>query len=311
MDQSSVLVIGYGSIGARHAKVFKELGCTVGVVSRRSLDLKHYRLFSTIEDGLNALTPKAVIICSETARHKSDLDELVQLGYSGKVLIEKPLGYLENFDYPDELSKNWYVAYNMRYVAGLQKARELMKSWHCETAEAKCGFYLPYWRPDRDYRTNYSAIRKLGGGVLSDLSHELDYLMWLFGPYERVVGLGGQRSHLEIDSDDVFYTLISFKSGLIGNLILNYLDRKEERWVLVNAKEGTLRLDFTKHRIEINGEEVWQGDQNLGLLSYQAQNSDFLSDNPKHCCTFKEGLSIHKTIWSIEQSEKEKSWQTV
>ena len=37
------------------------------------------------------------------------------------------------------------------------------------------------WRPKQDYHTSYSAYKNKGGGVLLDLSHELDYATWIFG----------------------------------------------------------------------------------------------------------------------------------
>ena len=44
----------------------------------------------------------------------------------------------------------------------------------------ECQSWLPYWRPERDYRESYSA-RADEGGVLRDLVHELDYAIWAFG----------------------------------------------------------------------------------------------------------------------------------
>src|SRR2546421_323520 len=70
------------------------------------------------------------------------------------------------------------------------------------SAEVRTASWLPGWRPGRDYRATYSASRALGGGVLRDMSHELDYPSWLFGPWRRLTALGGHLSPLEIESDD-------------------------------------------------------------------------------------------------------------
>ncbi|MFX7793064.1 Gfo/Idh/MocA family oxidoreductase, partial [Acinetobacter baumannii] len=43
------------------------------------------------------------------------------------------------------------------------------------------GQYLPDWRPTKDYRETVSAKTELGGGVLLELSHELDYAQWILG----------------------------------------------------------------------------------------------------------------------------------
>jgi hypothetical protein len=59
------------------------------------------------------------------------------------------------------------------------------------TVSAYVGQDLRDWRPGRDHRTTASATQQAGGGVLRDLSHELDYLLWLFGPWQRVAALGG------------------------------------------------------------------------------------------------------------------------
>ena len=58
------------------------------------------------------------------------------------------------------------------------------------------------WRPGRDHRTTASATQQAGGGVLRDLSHELDYLLWLFGPWQRVAALGGSSGARQIEVDD-------------------------------------------------------------------------------------------------------------
>ena len=49
--------------------------------------------------------------------------------------------------------------------------------------KVNCYSYLPNWRKNIPYYLSNSADKK-GGGVLLELSHEIDYLTWIFGDFE-------------------------------------------------------------------------------------------------------------------------------
>ena len=49
------------------------------------------------------------------------------------------------------------------------------------SVRSSVGQYLPEWRKNTDYRKGVSARQDLGGGVLLELSHEIDYIQWIFG----------------------------------------------------------------------------------------------------------------------------------
>ena len=66
-----------------------------------------------------------------------------------------------------------------------------------------------------------------GGGALLDISHELDYLQWLFGDIEEVQGYMGTISDLEISSDDMALAIFKFKNGIIGQCQLDLLQFEE------------------------------------------------------------------------------------
>ena len=51
------------------------------------------------------------------------------------------------------------------------------------------GSYLPQWRKNSNYIKSYSAFKNKGGGVELDLSHEIDYVTWLFGKFKISVFL--------------------------------------------------------------------------------------------------------------------------
>ena len=98
------------------------------------------------------------------------------------VLVEKPL-----FSKPNKINikKNkYYVGYNLRFNPIINFLKKKIKSKKIWSVNIFCGSYLPNWRNNIDYRKSSSAKKHLGGGVLLDLSHELDYVQWLFGKIE-------------------------------------------------------------------------------------------------------------------------------
>ena len=79
------LVVGYGSIGQRHARLLDELGASPAVVSRRAID--HRAAFSSLQDALAAHRPDLVVIATETGAHHAALTDLADLDFRGRVLV--------------------------------------------------------------------------------------------------------------------------------------------------------------------------------------------------------------------------------
>ena len=85
------LVIGYGSIGARHASVLEGLGVACSVVSARRLPEFARPLYASPEEALACDKFDYVIISSPTAAHYAEFQKLAASGYSGYLLVEKPV----------------------------------------------------------------------------------------------------------------------------------------------------------------------------------------------------------------------------
>ena len=212
------LVIGYGSIGKRHARLLQDLGIDVAVVSRRKVDATP--LYDATPEAVADWNPDYVVVASRTHEHRNDLSALAISDFQGTVLIEKPL-FDRDVDVPGHGFENVFVAYNMRFHLVLRRFRELLDKTTPYAVHAYVGQYLPDWRPDTDYRQGYSANKAQGGGVLRDLSHELDTLNWLLGGWTRMTALGGHFSHLEIDSDDVFSVLFETRRCPVASIQMN------------------------------------------------------------------------------------------
>lgn len=200
------LIVGAGSIGLRHADVLTQLGLHCAFVSSRS-DVEG-EFFPTIDGAVRSRDFDYVVIANETSRHQQALYGLLEAGYSGKVLIEKPAQIhldhkaVANFEALG-------VGYNLRFHPLMTAVREKLLDQKIISVQAYAGQDLDSWRPGRPPHEQYSSHRASGGGVLRDLSHELDYLQWLCGDAREVTALGGRFTSKTVDSDDAWSILFS------------------------------------------------------------------------------------------------------
>jgi len=61
------LIIGYGSIGSRHARLLAPHCTTLSIVTARE-DVPYQR-FASLEKALADVTPNYIVICTATAQH--------------------------------------------------------------------------------------------------------------------------------------------------------------------------------------------------------------------------------------------------
>jgi predicted dehydrogenase len=297
------LVIGYGSIGARHARLLTELGCVTAVFSRRQVDF--HTVYSCLVSALDGHRPDYVVIANSTSLHFDTLAELVAAGFVGRVLVEKPL-----FDHcrsiPAAGFRSIAVAYNLRFHPVIQRLRELMIGETVLSVQAYVGHYLPEWRPGTDYRQSYSASAAQGGGALRDLSHELDYLGWLFGRWRALTALGGRVSSLEIDTDDLFVILMQTNQCPVVTVQVSYLDRISRRTVVVNTEHHTFEADLEDGTVSIDGViEMLAVDRDH---TYREMHRAMLREEVGVLCSIEEGVDTLKLIDAAEQANERKEW---
>ncbi len=296
------LVIGFGSIGVRHAKVLEELGFHVHVVSKRNI--RGYKAFKEIKQALVVSNYHYAVICRPTSDHYPTVLKLKKYGFNGFLLIEKPL--FEKVRNPSLDSMKIFVGYNLRFHPILKEIHRLIKGVRLYSMHVYCGQYLPQWREGRDYQTTYSASEELGGGVLRDLSHEFDYICWLTGGWEKIAAQGGRVSNLKIDTDDVFGILLKTKNCPIVSLQVNYLDLTPKREIILNGEDLSLKADIINGVLEINGKKtIFQTQRND---TYLEQDKDILLNGSKFACTYEQGLEIMDLIEAVQKASKEDIW---
>lgn len=262
VDGLRVLVVGFGSIGSRHAAnlLAREDVAAVTAVSRRPVPedvLGDPRLafVSSMEDA----RADAAIVATETDRHVSDAEELLSRGIP--VLVEKPLshepeGARRLAVLAEERGVPAFVAYNMRLLPVLGWARDILSEGVLGPlcyARIEVGQHLSQWRPGREHRRTYSAGPF--GGVALDLSHEVDYMRFLFGEPEEWRVMTSHVGGLGIERESVFEGVYRLPGDALCTVHLDYLEPRLRRGLRVVGECGTLEVDIAAGVARLDAEE--------------------------------------------------------
>jgi predicted dehydrogenase len=232
------------------------------------------------------------------------LASLAKQEFEGRVLVEKPLlaapGRL-----PAAKFARRAVGYNLRFHPVVAALRSALANRRIQTASFQVGQWLADWRPARNVEETYSARRVAGGGVLRDLSHELDLTMWLFGNWTRVVALGGRFGQVTVDSDDAWGVLLSCSRNPLVTLQMNYLDRMGRRAIVVQSDGVTFHADLIANTLNTNGQVTHF---NSGADITLAAMHEAMLGEGGDVCTFEEGLKTVDLILAIERAAASQSW---
>lgn len=287
------LVIGYGSIGRRHVEILSSLEeiDQVDIVTKQ--EVKNYRTYNSLQVAGSLSQYDYFVISTETVKHYDHLSYLCSTVQNKKILVEKPLS---ECSYPKlDLNNQVYVAYNLRFHAVLQEVKKHLDNRKILLANIICGQYLPQWRPDMDYRKCYSAFACQGGGVLRDLSHELDYCYWLFGEFKDFNAINRKVSSLDIDSDDIFVCIGTTDKEVVVSISLDYISKRPIRQLIIHCDEITVFSDLVNNIVEIV--DVNQKTQKRQFTThvddtYRKMHQNFINDQFDHLCTYEQARSV-------------------
>lgn len=276
----------------------------IDVVSRHVQEGEAF--YSTFEQVADLGRYDYYLICSDTASHLEFLKTLNRVVLGKKILVEKPL-FMTIPPEPLELQNDVFVGYNLRYHPVLERMRELLASRRPLAVNAIAGQYLPGWRPSVDHRLSYSSHKDMGGGVLLDLSHELDYLAWLFGPAKDLKAIDERISSVTVDSDDLMVCIGRTTKGVIFNLQLDYLSRIPQRRIVVHCEDCTIVADLVAATIDICDEGNGLKRMELGPvernLTYRRMHEDILWYDGDVACTYSEASGLLRTVEMIRKSQ--------
>jgi predicted dehydrogenase len=321
-----ILIAGFGSIGRRHFRNLRSLGCTNFVFYRTRQgtvpddESSDWPSFDNLAAALEA-RPKIAVISNPSSRHLEAATAAAEAGCD--LFIEKPLS--NSLDGCAELARIVQsralvamIGCQFRFHPLLIELRNALASGRLGRivgARAEWGEYLPDWHPWEDHRQSYSARPDLGGGVVLTLIHPLDYLYWLFGGVDRVQAATRPVPALETQAgEDWAEITLTFASGVIAQVHLDYLQRPPVHRLRVWGELGSAALDFQegilKSQInDINDDvsemKVSAGfDRNTIFVDEMRHFLDCVATRQSSAIPLHDGIEVLKTALDAKQAAR-------
>ncbi len=255
MIPERILIVGRGSMGKRHFEIARTLFPKAEIAVYSSLaDLNSFPLAFTTRQEISRFLPQISVIANRASEHLEFAIFLANL--HSHLLIEKPI----SFDLSDieELlivrKRNRLkilVGYNLLYLDSFKRIMDLLeneKIGRVLDVRIEVGQHLESWRPSRNYRETVSANKVDGGGVLRELSHEINYLLELFGMPRWVFGSTAKVSDLVIDVEDIAHLILGMQgkdgSEFMATLSLDFVRQDKTRRCIIVGTQGTLEWDI-------------------------------------------------------------------
>lgn len=285
-----IIIFGLGSIGQRHANILLKnykhelFVFRSGINSKKnSLGIKEIYSWDEVEN----LKPDVAFITNPTSLHIETAIKCAEIGC--KLFIEKPIGAnLEGLDKLIKIIKKkklvTYVAYNRRFnpvVVYLKKVLNKRNPLHAKVINTS---YYPNWREGRNHLEAYSAKSKMGGGVLLDLSHDLDFSIYLFGNFKKIEGKFGKRGNVTVDSEDWADMTVACEQCPV-NIHINIFSQLNENTIYVDFGNFSVKGNILEGKIEEyrNGKLTKKIEKNYYRnQSFEAQLKYFFKNIKNH-----------------------------
>ena len=218
-DRVRVAVIGLGSMGANHARVFAELpeADLVAVCDSDESKLRTAGGARTYRDYRDLLAEErldGVSIAVPTRKHLEVALAAIERGIP--LLVEKPLGAdldecLRLRDAAEAAGVPLMVGHVERFNPVVQELKSRLESGDAgRIYQAYARRVGPFYERERDV------------GVVHDLAtHDIDILQWLFGPVERVHG--ETQAGVRTPHEDALSAVLRFEAGVTVLLEVNWL----------------------------------------------------------------------------------------
>lgn len=311
-----LLIQGCGYIGEVHLRMIKDFDlcdvaiCDINVERLKELSKKYQvdEYYSDLKEAVKQPFDGA-IICTPNFLHKRDLETCVKAGLN--VMLEKPMSATVDqakkmVDLCKKTHKFVFIAYCLRFAPPYQKIKQLIESGELGKV-FNIRASVAGKKAITDALTNYRTKQNLGGGVISDFSHEIDYSLWFSGSrVTKVKSFANRAVHKEWDVYDTADLLLSCEDDITISIHMDFLQAYFGRSIEVYGTESSIRWrdnepihkwnnesqDWDKINGQINWDHVYR-DEIVHFINCLKGNEEPIVDAEK-------GLELMRIIEACE-----------
>lgn len=301
-------VVGYGSIGQRHARLLRAIDEVDVLVSDPAVP------DSLSFEELLTRRPCAVIVASPDRHHIPQ--SIASLDADAAVLVEKPI--CQASAEAEALARHprasrVLVGYVLRYSALFRRTKDLV-------AAGRLGQVASFQAILGAYDTLVAAKNRFADGgrdaLFFDYSHEWDYISWLLGPVTEVVAAAHQSGGRPLTQNpNVVDAVLRLSGGVTGTVHLDYVQSGGcRRFSLIgdraaldgDAVAGTLRLrtyGASDELLDLN--EEWDA-----MFIRQLRHlSDVASGAAAPLVTVEDGIRSVRVAEALIRSVRSGGWE--
>ena len=253
-----VLVVGYGSMGRRRIRLYRQLD---GDAQFICVDSNPERIKQIRNDGHTAYSG-----LSEAVREKPDLAfvSTSPLSHSAiiPVLLRNKIDTFteinlssENYDEMSRLAEEsgtkLFLSSTMLYKKQIQKIKEIVQEQNQPlTYIYHIGQYLPDWHPWESYK-DFFVSRKESNGCREIYAIQLPWIVDTFGDVERLSAVSHRTTRLDIDYDDSFITTLEHKNGNKGVFVVDVASRVATTYLEVIGENTHITWDGANDGLKV------------------------------------------------------------
>lgn len=237
-------VIGVGTMGRHHARVYREMsGVELVAVADQSSDVSAFvasrlgcKSYADHRELLEREKPDAVSIAVPTQGHLQVACDALAAGCH--VLVEKPIA--ATIDDAKEIVRTAAAAERVLAVGHIERFNPSVMELKRRLTDGQAG------------RVLQCHARRLGPfpprirdvGVVLDLAtHDIDVMRYLT-ERKAVRVFAETRSEINTANEDMLSGLIRFDDGVVGVLEINWLTPTKVRVLTVTGERGMFRADY-------------------------------------------------------------------
>lgn len=309
-----VLIVGTGNIALRHFKNISKL--------KKITEIKIFKRFSPIKNvphilrksillnmkNVRNFNPNYILICSPSSMHIDDINKFCDLFPNSKLFCEKPLTnkYKKLKKLKLKYKNRIYIGYQLRFNKLILKLKSIIESsQYGKVLSFKIftGQDIKDWRPNKKLMNTVSVKSKFGGGVLLELSHEIDICLFLLGKPNNILCKNKKTKYKNFDVEDNSNIFFEYKK-YIATICIDMFNPVKKRELFITLENAYISVDLIKNEMIINSKKKVIRKKEKSKEYEDMIYGFFVNKKPYNFANYKTSILVNKIIDAANKSSK-------